>query len=413
MNNKYYDLLGISKNATQTEIKKAYRKMAIKWHPDKNLNNKEEADKKFKEISEAYQVLSDPEKKEIYDKYGEDGLKNEGAGGFSPDDLFNNIFGGGFFGGGGSSFFGNMGMNMRQEKSQKTMHQIDVTLTELYYGCTKECKVNIDKICLVCRGEGYKNVKKCNKCKGSGMIFIRRMVGPGMIQQMQTVCNMCNGKGKKFNKKDVCKACYGKGKYSENKSFNVKIEKGMKNKSTIVYEGDGNQSLTGENGDVVFVINELKHKHFVREGSNLIYNKKINLVDALTYQVYIINHINKVKLSVNEKSIIKPGNCHILPKQGMPYHNHNRYGDLIIKYEIVFPDFIEDSKKSLLLDIFNRRILKRTKSNILKNCDPILVNNIEELNYNTDYESNMGNDSSDYMNQDNFDGGAGVQCAQQ
>lgn len=397
-NNKYYNLLGINKNATSSEIKKAYRKMAIKWHPDKNLGNKEEADKKFKEISEAYQVLSDPEKKNIYDKYGEEGLNNQGQG-FSPNDLFNNIFGGGgFFG--GNNFFNNM-RHSNQKKANKIVKNIDITLTELYFGCKKKVKLKIQKLCLNCMGQGAMNVKTCFKCKGNGVLFMRRMIGPGMIQQMQTTCDKCNGKGKIIDKKSLCVNCNGNGSTKDYTVFNLKIDAGTEDKKQIAFIGKGNQNLDSDNGDVIFIINQLENEQFKRIGNNLIYRKKINLVDALTYQRYIIKNINNNNLIINERRVIKPGSCHILKNEGMPVKNKNIYGDLIIIYDIVFPKIVSEDNKSKLINMFNKNKLNRTTSNIISNCKPILVDNIENLDINPENQN------------DNDEMPEGVQCAQQ
>lgn len=400
-NTKFYDILGVSKNATQQEIKKAYRKKAIKWHPDKNPNNKEEADRKFKEISEAYQVLSDDEKRELYNKYGEEGLKNQGMGGFSPEDIFSNIFGGGgIFNNGG--FFNRQ--NNNNSKAKKIIKKIEVSLKELYFGTIKKIKVNIRKICLSCMGQGSKKVKRCIKCKGRGSLFMTRMLGPGMIQQMQTICDRCKGKGKRIDRNSLCNNCNGNGFYEEEEEFKIKINAGDKNNDYKIFEGKGNQSIDNENGDIIFIIEEQHDNKFKRKGNDLIFNKDIDLVEALTYQVYIINHINGEKLYVKENVIVKPNNCHIFYNKGMPINNTNDYGNLIVKYNIIFPSSLPLNIKSKLLNLFGKNNLMINKLNIEKNCSPVLTDNIanHNENYNNSYEDESDNEHSQ-----------GVQCAQQ
>lgn len=399
-NTKYYDLLGISKNASENEIKKAYRKKAIKWHPDKNPNNSEEAEKKFKEISEAYQVLIDKEKRETYDKYGEEGLKNNMEGGFSSaNDLFSHIFGG------GGGFFGGMGNQMRRgpTKGERIIKKVDISLRELYFGTKKKVNVVVDNICLNCLGKGADKVIKCKSCKGMGVKVIRRMLGPGMIQQMQTGCNDCKGKGKTVDKNTLCHHCNGKGKMKKKKSFIFNIKKGMENKDYQVFESEGNDVLEGEGGDVILIINELEDENFTRKDCNLIYTKNIDLVDALTYQSFIINNVNGEKLSIFENEIIKPNSYHVIENKGMPIKNSNKYGDLYIMYNIVFPNNLDNNIKRNLINILGKNKIRRKNSNVFKNCDPILMENIENHNFKS------GNNNSD----DDDDDHQGVQCAHQ
>jgi DnaJ family protein A protein 2 len=191
-NTRYYNVLGVSKSASQEELKKAYRKLAIKNHPDKGGDSE-----KFKEISQAYEVLSDPEKRDLYDQYGEDALK-EGMGGggasHNPFDIFESFFGGG----GGQSFGGGSSRgNRRQRRGEDVVHPLKVSLEDLYNGTSKKLSLSRNVLCAKCKGKGSKSgaSSQCSGCQGSGTKISIRQLGPSMIQQMQHVCSECKGSG--------------------------------------------------------------------------------------------------------------------------------------------------------------------------------------------------------------------------
>tara|TARA_B100000405_G_C16689507_1_gene412356 strand:- start:832 stop:1470 length:639 start_codon:yes stop_codon:yes gene_type:complete len=199
---KLYDVLGISKSADASEIKKAYRKAAIKNHPDKGGD-----EAKFKECTHAYEVLSDPEKRELYDNYGEEALKDGGGGfgggGGSPFDIFEQMFGGNPFGGGGG---GRGGGRSRVRKGEDVVHGLKLSLEDLYNGVTKKLSLAKNIICPKCTGTGSKSgaLGTCRTCSGSGVKLVVRQIAPGMVQQMQTVCPDCQGNGQTISEKDKC-----------------------------------------------------------------------------------------------------------------------------------------------------------------------------------------------------------------
>ena len=212
---KFYDILGVSPTASEAELKKAYRKMALKYHPDKNPD----AGDKFKEISQAYEVLSDAKKRSIYDEGGEQAIKEgqgRGGGGFSsPMDIFNMFFGGG--GGPG------MGGSHRSSKSKPIVHKLGVTLEELYNGKTRKLAVSRDLKCEGCDGKGGSNVLKCDVCRGTGVRVMMKQLGPGMIQQIQSPCSDCGAQGEKIDPAKRCKTCSGKKTVRDKKILEVNI----------------------------------------------------------------------------------------------------------------------------------------------------------------------------------------------
>jgi len=372
MSRNYYDVLEIDKNATEDEIKKAYRKGALKWHPDKNANNKEEAEIKFKEISEAYSVLSDAEKKKIYDTQGEEGLKASNNGGFqghqgNPNDIFNMFFG-------GNSPFGNnmfghqmnnpFGGGFRQNPTIKKAEQkvvfIPVSYKDLYNGSKKKVTIPIRVLCIGCQGMGGKNVVICSGCNGSGTMFIRKMIGPNMIQQIQTVCSSCNGRKKTVS--TPCNICNTVGTINDDKEFIVKIERGMENDDKIVFENMGNENYEEERGDVIFVLGlkDTKYNNFTKVKNNLVYNYNIKIGDSIAGTTINIEHISGEHIIYKEDGIIPDKSCRIIKNKGMPVKGYNEsYGDLYVFYNIIYDDFkLNPNQKEII-----RRFLPTTVLN--------------------------------------------------
>jgi DnaJ family protein A protein 1 len=271
----YYDLLGVKPNATADELKKSYRKMALKYHPDKNPDK--DAAEKFKHISQAYEVLSDPKKREIYDKGGEQALKEGGLseGSFhSPMDIFDMFFGGG---GGGAS------RRRKENKGKDVIHQMSVTLEDLYNGSVRKLALQKNVICDSCGGKGGKEgaVQKCTTCRGSGTQVIMNQLGPGMYQQIHTSCRDCSGAGERINPKDVCKTCQGRRIVHERKILEVHVDKGMEDGQKITFYGEGDQSPGLESGDIIIILEEREHSTFRRKDMDLYMKMDISLSEAL------------------------------------------------------------------------------------------------------------------------------------
>lgn len=331
-NTKYYELLGVAKDATPEELKKAHRKLALKHHPDKGGDPL-----KFQEINAAYDVLKDSEKRRIYDEYGEDAIK-EGMGG-----------GGG---GGGMDIFdilsGGRRPSARERKSEDVVHRLTVTLEDLYNGTTKKMHMSRSMPCQACKATGTKSGKKyeCQKCRGSGVEVQIRPLGPGMVQQIQTRCSTCSGTGYATPTHDKCSTCSGKCLIPESKTFEVHIEQGMKNGAKVVLRGEAGTSEPGlQPGDVVLVVQEKEHEVFKRAGSDLIIVKKVALVEALCGTSFTIKHLDGrvLKITTPPGQVIKPDSFKAVEDEGMPFHGRPMLkGNLYIQFDVEFPDTISD-----------------------------------------------------------------------
>lgn len=401
---KYYDLLGVATSASEDELKKAYRKLALKLHPDKNPSP--EAAEKFKEVSHAYEVLSDPQKRDAYDRYGEEGLSGDGMG-INPEDLFSQLFGGGggFFGGGGPR-------NRGPKRGKDLVHRVKVSLEDLYKGKTTKLALQKHVICTKCNGKGGKegSVKTCNTCRGSGIRVVMRQLGP-MVQQLQQTCSDCNGEGQVIPPKDRCKGCSGKKTVQEKKILEVHIDKGMKDGQTITFAGEADQSPGIIPGDVVIVVDEKPHDTFKRKGDDLVADVKIDLLTALAGGSFAIEHLDERALIVNipnDGSIIAPGAVKVIKGQGMPSYRHHENGDLVVNISIDFPESIPEASIPLLEKALPPRpALPKFSSNIHLE-DTYMIDADEK----TSRKHANGKDS-DGMDDEEHEHREGVQCAQQ
>eukprot|EP00243_Klebsormidium_subtile_P005977 TRINITY_DN247_c0_g1_i1.p1 TRINITY_DN247_c0_g1~~TRINITY_DN247_c0_g1_i1.p1 ORF type:complete len:421 (+),score=134.76 TRINITY_DN247_c0_g1_i1:168-1430(+) len=338
-NQRFYDILGVPKSASPDELKKAYRKAAIQNHPDKGGDAE-----KFKELGQAYEVLSDPEKRQIYDEYGEEALKDGMGGGpsHSAFDIFEQ-----FFGGGGHPF-GGMGGGMgggrrRQRRGEDLVHPLKVTLEDLYNGAQRKLSLSRNVICGKCKGKGSKSGKmtRCPGCQGSGMKVTIRQLGPGMIQQMQTVCNECSGSGEKLDDKDRCPQCRGNKVVQEKKILEVHIEKGMQHGQKITFQGEADQMPDTVTGDIVFVLQMKEHPKFKRKGDDLFYELDINLTEALCGFQFPVTHLDGRQLLIKSLpgEIIKPNQFKAIHDEGMPqYQRPFTKGSLYVHFNVAFPE---------------------------------------------------------------------------
>lgn len=371
---KYYDLLSVKPNATQDELKKAYRKLALKYHPDKNPDEPE----KFKLISQAYEVLSDPKKRQIYDRGGEQMLK-EGGGSdeqsffSSPLDLFERMFGMG-------------GRHQPDNKVKSVMHQLSVTLEELYQGSLRKLALQRKVICAKCKGTGSRRgvpAQRCPTCRGVGSQARVHEIMPGMVQQIHTPCPECRGEKEVIPARDKCTDCDGQKVKRDRKILEVHIEKGMEDGQKINFYGEGDQLPGLEAGDITIILDEKDHPVFKRKKSDLIVKMSISLTEALCQFERTITTLDNRILVVRslEGEIIKPGEIRCILNEGMPfYRNITEKGRLIIVFDVVFPSSGE-------LDLKNIRNLeailpKRPSRELPDGADPNDVEDAELMHYN-------------------------------
>ncbi len=300
----------MSPDASEAQLKTAYKKGALKHHPDKNAHNPD-AENKFKEISQAYEVLSDPQKRQLYDQYGEEGLEQGGmgGGGMNAEDLFSQFFGGGGMGGFGGMFGG--GMRDQGPKKARTIHHVHkVSLEDIYKGKVSKLALQKSVICSKCDGRGGKEgaVKTCSGCGGAGMKTMMRQMGP-MIQRFQTVCPDCGGEGETIREKDKCKQCNGKKTVVERKVLHVHVDRGVQTGHKIDFRGEGDQMPGVQPGDVQFEIEQKPHERFQRKGDDLFYHAEVDLLTALAGGALYIEHLDDRWLTVEimPGEVISPG----------------------------------------------------------------------------------------------------------
>lgn len=350
----YYEVLGVSKNADATEIKKAYRKLALKYHPDKNPGDKE-AEEKFKEAAEAYDVLSNDDKRHRYDQFGHAGMGGAGQGGFgggmSMDDIFSqfgDIFGsfggfsgfGGFGGGGRSARRVNRGTNLRVK--------VKLNLAEIATGVEKKIKVKKYVACQHCNGTGAKDGKSystCSTCKGSGQVTRVQNTILGAMQTTST-CPTCEGEGKIINEK--CTFCNGEGVLMSEEVITINIPAGVGEGMQLSLSGKGNAARRGGvNGDLIVLIEEEEHPELVRHGNDLLYNVFIGYPEAVLGETVEIPTIEgKVKVKIEAGT--QPGKILRLRGKGLPDVNGYGKGDLLAKVNVWIPKNLSKDEKKLV-----------------------------------------------------------------
>ena len=349
MKRDYYDVLGVSKTATEDEIKKAYRKIAIKYHPDRNPGDKE-AEEKFKEAAEAYDVLHDPQKRQQYDQFGFEGLSGGGFGGFGSasmnmDDIFSmfgDIFGGHGFGG-----FGGGPRRPQQHRGSDLRLKLRLTLEEINQGVTKKFKVRKDIPCEHCHGTGAETgsgVEQCPTCHGLGVVTHTKQSIFGMMQT-QSVCPTCGGEGTVI--KNKCKECGGEGIVKGEEVVEIKIPAGVAEGMVVNVPGKGNAGRkNGINGDIQVFIEEEKHSAFVRDGNDLIYNLLLDFPTAALGGDVEIPTIEGSKLRVKIDNGTQPGKTLRLRGKGLPAvqgYGSGR-GDLVVNISVYVPKTLSRSE---------------------------------------------------------------------
>ena len=367
----YYEVLGVEKNADADTIKKAYRKAAIKYHPDKNPGDKE-AEERFKEAAEAYDVLSNEDKRARYDRFGHAGMNSPGggaggfggfgAGGFSMDDIFEqfgDIFGGTFggFGGGRSR-----GGRQRVNRGSDVRITVRLTLKEIAEGVTKKLKINKVVACEKCGGTGAKDkssLTTCSQCGGSGYVITVQNSFFGRMQT-QSVCPTCQGEGRVI--KDKCTHCNGEGTERGDKVVEVKIPAGVAEGMALTLQGMGNAARHGGiNGDLIVVIKEESHPDFERQGNNLVHNLGISVTTAILGGDAEVPTIDgRVRITIEPGT--QSGKVMRLRGKGLPDVNGRGRGDIIVVVDVVIPTTLTKEERKLVEELSEQPNFKRTES---------------------------------------------------
>jgi DnaJ-related protein SCJ1 len=369
----YYRLLDLDKSASDRDIKRAYRTLSKKYHPDKNPGN-ESAHQKFVQVAEAYETLSDKSLRKIYDQYGHDGIENHkrggqgGGGHHDPFDLFSRFFGGGgHFGGGGG-----------QRRGPDMELKMYLPLRDFYNGKEVEFTVEKQQICEDCEGTGSADgvVETCNKCNGRGMIIQKHMLAPGMFQQVQMQCDKCGGKGKSI--KHACPVCHGAKTVQKPVTLTATIEKGMGKGTRLVFENEADESPDFVAGNMIVVLLEKEPElseepgartdgtFFRRKDRDLYWKEVLSLREAwmggwTRNLTHLDGHV--VQLGRGRGEVVQPMQMETIPGQGMPIyheghlheqHEGEEYGKLFVEYTVVLPDQMEKSMEKDFWALFEK-----------------------------------------------------------
>ena len=361
----YYEVLGVSKTATDEELKKAYRKLAKKYHPDANPDNKKEAEEKFKEVNEAYEVLSNPQKTRNYDQFGTadpsqgfgGGQGPFGQGGYysyttSGFDDFGDL--GDIF----SSFFGGSGFSSRQRanngpvKGADLKANISISFEDAYLGCEKEIVLNRNEECSVCHGSGAKpgtTIETCSICHGTGSI---RQVQTTILGQMQTQrpCTNCHGTGKVI--KQPCENCHGKGTERKQAKIKIKIPAGIDDNQTIVLRGEGEPGVRGgSKGDLYIVVRVKKHNIFTRDGNKVLCDIPITFTQATLGAELEIPMVDGTKEKYRIPEATQTGTKFIIRNKGFKSVNGTYQGDFVFTVQVQVPKRLTKEQRDLLVEL--------------------------------------------------------------
>ncbi|KAL4401788.1 Hsp70 binding protein [Malassezia pachydermatis] len=403
---KLYDVLGVAPDASDAEIKKAYKKQSLANHPDKNPGD-ETASERFQEVANAYEVLSDPDARAAYDRYGETDGNGPGGPGMNMDDIFASMFGGPSFGMGSGP----------PRRAQDSVIPYSVTLEDLYNGKTAHFALEKNVVCSHCQGTGGKTgamPKDCVTCGGKGRVLQQRHAGNGMISQTVAPCSDCDGKGKKFREKDQCKKCHGKTVVSAKTRLRLEVPRGGYNGQRIVFEGEGDQLPNSKPASIIFELEQKPHDTFEVKNLDLLAKVRIPLSEALLgFSRTILTHLDGRHIHVTKAKgdVIRPGQVDVIKGEGMmDQRYYDQKGDLYISWDIEFP-----SKE------WAQTVDEETLASLLPPKRPILPTNsdsiVDEVSLSPGsmdmYGANMGTRPRGH-DHDHFDSDEpNVQCAQQ
>ena len=350
----YYEVLGVSKNASDDEIKSAFRKLAKKYHPD--INKDPDAPEKFKEAQEAYAVLSDKNKRSQYDQFGHAAFSGAngfgGAGGaydfsgfdINLDDILGSMFGGGFGGFGGNS----RSRSTRKVRGDDILRGINLTFEEAVYGCEKDLKLEVSENCPECDGKGGFDEVTCSNCHGSGTVTTEQRTLFGAFMS-KTTCNVCHGEGKTF--KRTCSKCHGNGRVVQNKTITVKVPSGIDTGMRLRLSGKGEAGLNGgPNGDLYLEFNVSSHKFFQRDNDDIILSVPLNICEA------VLGCKKDIKTLYGTVTLSVPSGTNNLDKQrikgkGIKNSTTGRTGDMYIIFKVITPTKLTRKQKDLFSEL--------------------------------------------------------------
>ncbi|KAI9683141.1 MAG: hypothetical protein M1829_005932 [Trizodia sp. TS-e1964] len=410
-----YEILGVHRGASKSEIKKAYHKAALASHPDKVAQGeREEAETKFKAVSQAYEILFDDEKRERYDTYGMSAFDSAHGGGSETEfeDILSHLFGQGAFPPG---FEGQRAK--RPAKGKDVEQKYSATLEELYKGKSVKFASTKNVVCSICTGTGGKDKAKpktCSKCKGEGFTQHLRPVRPGVVTQETLECSNCNGSGNIWKEKDRCRKCKGKRVIEEKKVLEIYIPPGSKQGDRIILDGEADEVPEQKPGDIVFIIEETHHEIFSRAGPDLTASLKITLVESLCgFSRVVLTHLDGrgIQLTHPRGRVLRPDQCLKIAGEGMPRGKSDIKGDLYLVVEVQFP---EDGWTTNSSDF-------EQLANILPSpSTPIRADTVDEVEYEESSIEDFGGTSGDPRGgsawldeEDDEESGNGPQCAQQ
>ncbi len=359
----YYEILGVDRNATKDEIKKAYRKLAIKYHPDRNPGDKE-AEEKFKEATEAYEVLGDDERRKIYDQFGHEGLEAQGAGGFRGfrdasdfedlfggfrdifgSDIFDSFFGFGDIFGRGSTRTGTRRESRRVTRGSDIKYDVELTLEEVAKGKKVELYVTRDEICPDCRGTGGSGTTTCPQCGGTGQVT--RTQG---FFTIASTCPRCGGTG--YVIKNTCRTCGGRGVVRKERKIVVDIDPGVEDGTILRLHGEGNAGLGGgPAGDLLLVVHVKPHPYFLRKGNDVVCQVEINVFQAILGTSIKVPTLDGKIVKINIPPGTQSGKTFRLKREGLPVFKGRGRGDQLVKVIVKIPKDLSSEEKKLIEQI--------------------------------------------------------------
>jgi len=401
MEENYYDMLKVSKDASVEEIKKSYKKLILQYHPDKLPQDKKEwGQEKFRELTEAYTVLSDPKKRELYDKFGKNGLEQNNMNMPDISEIFSGMFG---------------------RKNEPTAEPINVlvelTLEELYSGKDITMEIPRKNNCLNCNGTGSKDKKEhmCNSCKGQGLIDTMIQNGP-FRQIFRKKCEKCNGKGS--DNFDKCTKCNGDKLINTNHKVKIHIKAGSKHEDKVILENEGNSLLNDKTkrGPIIFIIKEKEHDIFKRhfmikdmqrpDASNLLVEIKLSLVESICGFYKKIKHLDGRELYIHEDNMVYNNDIKCISNEGMPIVDKYQKGKLFVRYEIIKEELDYNVKKQLY-KVLTGNELDKLSDNLDESLNILTPLDLSS-NINNTYSSDSDSDDNNHHHQPQ-----GVQCSQQ